>query len=136
MLWKVAAPRGWTVRQFSATATAPFAEQVLTMSRTGLLVSRHGPLLANAMFLPDGAAAYELLPYNWEWHQLSELYRNMTASVGTLHHMAWRPREPRWAAYASPSDAKFGPWNATECNSRCAPANCTTCRGRGVSPGA
>lgn len=31
----------------------------------GVLVARHGPLLANAVFLPPGALVLELLPYNW-----------------------------------------------------------------------
>jgi capsular polysaccharide biosynthesis protein len=107
MLWRVAAKRGWQVRHFSATAAAPFSEHILAMSQTGLLVARHGPLLANGMFLPRGAAVYELLPYNWEWQGLSQLYRNLTASVGSLHHFAWRPQEPQWAVYASDADAKY-----------------------------
>jgi hypothetical protein len=119
MLWRVAAKRGWMVRHFTATAAAPFSEHVLAMSQTGLLISRHGPLLANAMFLPPGGAVYELLPYNWEWQGLSRLYKNLTRSTGVLHHFAWRPKQPKWAVYHNDADAKFSSWNATECSGKC-----------------
>ncbi len=35
-------------------AAASFASYVSIMSKTGVLVSRHGPMLANALFLPPG----------------------------------------------------------------------------------
>lgn len=38
------------------TAAASFASYVSIMSKTGVLVSRHGPMLANALFLPPGEA--------------------------------------------------------------------------------
>jgi capsular polysaccharide biosynthesis protein len=60
------------------------------MARTGVLVARHGPLLANALFLPPGAVVLELLPYNWEWRGISEIYMNLTRSVGSVHHFAWK----------------------------------------------
>ena len=66
-LHEVGAKLGLAVRPYTVTATAPFASFVAAMSKTGLLVARHGPLLANAAFLPPGAAVLELLPYNWEW---------------------------------------------------------------------
>jgi hypothetical protein len=107
------------VRAFSATNAAPFASHVRTMARTGLLVSRHGPLLATSCLLPPGAAVYELLPYNWEWRGISQLYRNMTGSTGDTHHFAWRPRDPRWVTYASESDQKFAKWLPSECRGKC-----------------
>jgi len=39
-----------------AFAGAPFPSFLAAMARTGVLVSRHGPLLANGMFLSPGAA--------------------------------------------------------------------------------
>lgn len=119
MLWRVAARHGWTVRSFTATPTAPFADHVAAAAATGLLVSRHGALVANALWLPPGAATYELLPYNWEWQQTSQLYRNVTRSARVLGHFAWRPRDARWAAYESADDARFAPWTASECHSKC-----------------
>jgi hypothetical protein len=128
MLWRVAARFGWTVRRFSATTAAPFPEHVHTMAHTGLLVSRHGPLLATAMLLPQGAAVYEFVPFNWEWNRMSELYKNLTDSVGTLHHFAWRPHESWWAEYESVADSKFSPWSAAECQSKCASHSATAAR--------
>lgn len=118
MLWEVAAAAGWRVRPFTITNEAPFSAHVAAAARTGLLVARHGPALASAIFLPPGAAVYELLPFNWEWRHISQLYRNMTASVGDVHHFAWRPREPRWATYLSPDDARYSSWTAEECTAR------------------
>ena len=36
------------------TAGVAFHSYLAAMSRTGILVSRHGPLMANTMFLPPG----------------------------------------------------------------------------------
>lgn len=120
MLWRVAASFGWRVRPFTATNAAPFASHVHAMAGTSLLVSRHGPLLATACLLPPGAAVYELLPFNWEWRGISQMYRNMTASAGDIHHFAWRPRDKAWAQYASESDRKFASWLPSECLGKCA----------------
>lgn len=64
----VGAQLGMAVRPYSVTPGAAFPSFVAAMAKTGVLVARHGPLLANAMFLPPGATVLELLPYNWEWH--------------------------------------------------------------------
>ena len=45
---------GLAVRPYTATARAPFESYLSVMARTGILVSRHGPFLANAIFLPPG----------------------------------------------------------------------------------
>lgn len=45
---------GLAVRPYTATARAPFESYLSVMARTGVLVSRHGPLLANSIFLPPG----------------------------------------------------------------------------------
>ena len=45
---------GLTVRPYTATARAPFESYLSVMARTGILVSRHGPFLANSIFLPPG----------------------------------------------------------------------------------
>lgn len=146
------------------------------MARTGVLVSRHGPLLANTMFLPPGAGAQddalwhqlwhmlaclqvpgatvyagtkmqkslsltssgclrmykawpeqvfvtgavvlELLPYNWDWKGISEIYVNLTRSLGDVHHLAWRARHPRWAQYNNIDEQRYADWTAEECSSR------------------
>lgn len=45
---------GLAVRPYTVTARAPFESYLSVMARTGILVSRHGPLLANSIFLPPG----------------------------------------------------------------------------------
>lgn len=45
---------GMAVRPYSVTPGAAFPSFVASMAQTGVLVARHGPLLANAMFLPPG----------------------------------------------------------------------------------
>lgn len=125
MLWQVAATYGWKVRPLTITNAAPFASHVTAMSETGILMARHGPSIADAVFLPAGAAVYELLPYNWEWRQISELYRNITRSGGELHHYAWRANAAKWANYPTLDDERYSTWTAAECVSRC--ACCSSC---------
>jgi len=59
----------------------------------------------------------ELLPYNWEWTGICELYRNISRSVGDVHHVAWRASNMKWASYASADDERYGSWTAAECGS-------------------
>ena len=61
----------------------------------------------------------ELLPYNWEWRGVSTIYRNITASLGDVHHFAWRAQSAKHAAYESPDDARYGDWTHEECASTC-----------------
>ncbi len=42
---------------------------------------------------------FELLPYKWEWLGISQLYRNMTETAGSVHHFAWRPQDHNLALY-------------------------------------
>ena len=57
----------------------------------------------------------ELLPYLWEWEGMSMLFRNLTNSLGDVHHFAWRARRPRHVLYAAEKDTRFAEWNAEEC---------------------
>ncbi|BDA48143.1 hypothetical protein COCOBI_11-4020 [Coccomyxa sp. Obi] len=109
---------GLAVRPYTATARAPFESYLSVMARTGVLVSRHGPLLANSIFLPPGAVVMELLPYNWEWKGISKIYVNLTRSLGDAHHLAWRATHPKWAVYSNADQARYAEWTPEECNSR------------------
>lgn len=91
---------------------APFLSHMATMADTGLLVGRHGPLLASAVLLPPGAAVLELLPYKWEWRGVSRLYYNMTQSTGWLHHWAWRPLDAKWCRSVGQQRGQGG-WSST-----------------------
>ena len=60
----------------------------------------------------------ELLPFNWEWKGVSRIYKNITASMGDIHHFAWRAKHPKWAVYPSEHEARYAEWTAEECASR------------------
>ena len=60
----------------------------------------------------------ELLPYNWDWKGISEIYVNLTRSLGDVHHIAWRARHPRWAVYPNLDERRYADWTAEECTSR------------------
>ena len=63
---------GLRVRPYTATPRAPLASYVAAMARTGVLVARHGPLLANAAFLPPGAPSLLPPPTCWPTSILSQ----------------------------------------------------------------
>lgn len=109
---------GMKVRPYSITTQAHFNSYVAAMAKTGVLVARHGPVLGSTVFLPPGAMVLELLPYNWEWRGLSQIYLNLTRSMGDIHHFAWRAMSPQWAVYADPDDAKYSQWSIEECSSK------------------
>ncbi len=83
----------------SVSATASLGSHLEAVARTGVLVGRHAPVLASSMLLPPGAMVLELLPYKWEWSNLSMLHYNITQSVGDIHHFAWRPTHHKWAKF-------------------------------------
>ena len=60
----------------------------------------------------------EMLPYNWEWKGVSRIYKNITKSMGDIHHFAWRAKHPKWAVYPSDHEARYAEWTAEECAGR------------------
>jgi hypothetical protein len=94
-----------TVLEF--TDATPMAAQLAAMANTGLLVSAHTSALANAAFLPPGAAIVELIHLNWVW--LDQSFKVQSQARGDLHHWAWRATEPEHAQYIHPRDEqRFG----------------------------
>lgn len=108
---------GFTVRPYSPTASVPFSSLVSVMARTGVLVARHGPLMANALFLPPGAAVVELLPHNWVSKGRGEVYVNLTRTTAVVGHVAWFPKSAAEMEYEGAGDARYGNWKAEECSS-------------------
>lgn len=107
---------GYRLRPLSMTARAPFTSFLGAMARTGVVVSRHGPQLANSVFLPPGAIVVELLPFNWNSNSgIGDIYRNATWSSADVRHVAWRARHPRWVQYNSTDDERYSSWTAAEC---------------------
>ena len=75
------------VRVVEFTAATPFAEQLRTMAETGLFISVHTSNLANAQFLPPGAAVVEIIQRNWVWHNLDRSFQvrpNLDGSAGPV----------------------------------------------------
>ena len=68
---------GLKVRPYTVTPRAPLASYVAAMARTGVLVARHGPLLANAAFLAPGElrTRNRQLPCRFSAPQLSASHR-------------------------------------------------------------
>ena len=56
-------------------STTSFKEQLQIISETGVFISVHTSNLANAQFLPPGAAVIELIQRNWIWHNLDKSFQ-------------------------------------------------------------
>jgi len=97
------------VRVFEFTEDTPMADQLRAMRDTTILVSPHTSALANAVFLPPGAAVIELIQRNWVWDNLDRSFQVQTASLGDIHHWAWRATKREHIRYVNPRDAeRFG----------------------------
>ena len=106
-----------TVVEF--TSATPMTEQLKLMSKTCLLVSAHTSGLANAVFLPPGAAVMELIQRNWVWPNLDLSFKVQTQSLGDIHHWAWRARYPHEVEYLDQRDKeRFGgeEWSGEKCD--------------------
>ncbi len=55
-----------------------FSQQVAWMRATTILVAAHGAGLVNTLFIPPGAALYEIFPPKFDY----PLYRNMSQILG------------------------------------------------------
>lgn len=56
-------------------STTSFKKQLQIISETGVFISVHTSNLANAQFLPPGAAVIELIQRNWIWHNLDKSFQ-------------------------------------------------------------
>lgn len=108
-----------TVHTFEFTSSTPMVEQLKVMSSTCLLVSAHTSGLANAVYLPPGAAVMELIQRNWVWPNLDLSFKVQTMSLGDVHHWAWRAVHRHEAVYLNPRDEeRFGTeeWDGENCD--------------------
>ena len=107
------------VRVVEFTAHTPVAQQLHTMATTGVLLSVHTSALANAIFLPPGAAVVELIHLNWPWDSLDRSFKVQSDARGDLHHFAWRAVSKDHAQYINPRDEhRFGgeEWAGVKCD--------------------
>mmetsp|Transcript_1977 Transcript_1977/g.4896 ORF Transcript_1977/g.4896 Transcript_1977/m.4896 type:complete len:140 (+) Transcript_1977:1246-1665(+) len=86
------------------------------MASTGLLVSAHTSQLANAQFLPPGAAVLELIQRNW-FSPLDRSFKVQSNAIGDIHHYAWRCRHANCTSYIDQDVGRlYGHFTAEECS--------------------
>lgn len=121
MLRKVGDDFGLQVTSLSFTEGSPFSSFVEEWSSAAVVVTRHLPTVASSIFMAPGSMLLELLPFKWEWHNLSMLYFNMTRSVGDIHHFGWRPSSVEAARYKDRGIAqaiRYKDWLPGECHAK------------------
>lgn len=118
LLRRHAARHGAQARTVTLSTDAPFASHLDTLAASSVVVARHGPLLGTAALMAPGTAVFELLPYKWEWLGISQLYRNMTQTAGSVHHFAWRPQDHNLALYDHANYTRYHTWTPEECSAR------------------
>ena len=69
------------VRVVEFNATTSFHEQLQIIASTGIFISVHTSNLANAQFLPPGAAVFEIIQRNWCWEDLDKSFQVYTLSM-------------------------------------------------------
>jgi hypothetical protein len=126
-----AAGRHAKVRPYSPTKSVPLESFLGVMSRTSVLVGRHGELLANAMFLPPGAAVIELAPMNCQLGLTAGSFTALTTGQ-TSSYAVWRAPSAHFMRYASTEDFRYHVWNAKEC---AASTDCQKAHGRAAVRG-
>ena len=63
------------VRVVEFNTTTSFHEQLQVIAGTGVFISVHTSNLANAQFLPPGAAVFEIIQRNWVWENLDRSFQ-------------------------------------------------------------
>ena len=63
------------VRVVEFNSTTSFHEQLQVIASTGVFISVHTSNLANAQFLPPGAAVFEIIQRNWCWENLDRSFQ-------------------------------------------------------------
>ncbi|KAL3161243.1 hypothetical protein ABBQ38_009607 [Trebouxia sp. C0009 RCD-2024] len=104
------------VRVVEFNATTSFHEQLQIIASTGVFISVHTSNLANAQFLPPGAAVFEIIQRNWCWENLDRSFQVQTEMMGDIHHYAWRARHRNQTVYINKRDSeRFGDWTSQQC---------------------
>jgi len=97
-------------------STSSLYEQLLQMKETGVYVSVHTSNLANSPLLQPGSAVFEIIQRNWHWNGLDTSFRDQTASMGDIHHYAWRAQRLNETFYLYERDRiKVAHWPPEQC---------------------
>ena len=121
MLKRLGREFGLQVTSHSFTESSSFSSIVEEWSSAAVVVSRHLPSVASSIFMAPGSMLLELLPFKWEWHNLSMLYFNMTRSLEDIHHFGWRPSTVEAARYKDRGIAqavRYKDWLPGECHAK------------------
>eukprot|EP00798_Chlamydomonas_sp_ICE-L_P009431 gene9431-4061_t len=74
------------------------------MRKTGVFISVHTSNLANSPLLQPGSAVFEIIARNWHWNGLDTSFRDQTATMGDIHHYAWRAQKLNETVYLHKRD--------------------------------
>lgn len=78
------------VRVVEFNTTTSFHEQLQVIAGTGVFISVHTSNLANAQFLPPGAAVFEIIQRNWVWENLDRSFQVRFALLTVHTHITVR----------------------------------------------
>ena len=76
-----------SVRPYSPTLRTSLRSLVKRMVQTKLFVARHGSLLGCSLFMQKDTFVIELMPYRYDGLSTFSIYRQLTRSLGDVHHL-------------------------------------------------
>ncbi|KAI7842197.1 hypothetical protein COHA_004110 [Chlorella ohadii] len=90
------------VRVVEFDSSSSLREQLEMVASTGVFVSVHTSNLANALFLPPGAAVVEILQRNWAWEDIDQFFVSLTKQLEDVHHFALRAQGANETLHTEP----------------------------------
>ena len=103
------------VRPYSPTAHVSLKSLVMRVSRSRILIGRHGWMLSMALFLPPGSSVIELLQYNSDGLETYNMQSQIARSVGDITHLSWKPVNSSYVSYMAIEDERYASWLPGEC---------------------
>jgi len=106
---------GLSVRPYSPTLRTSLKSLVKRMVQTKVFVARHGPLLGCSMFMQKESIVVELMPFRYDGLNTFSLYRQLTRSLGDVHHLTLSNNDTKSVVFQSDEDEKYSRWLPGEC---------------------
>lgn len=103
------------VRPYSPTLGTPLKSLVKRMVQTKIFVARHGSLLGCSMFMQSGSFVIELMPYRYDGLDTYNVYRQLTRSLGDVHHLTLPNNNANSVVFQTHDDEKYANWLPGEC---------------------
>lgn len=104
-----------SVRPYSPTTRTSLSSLVKRMVQTKIFIARHGSLLGCSMLMQSGTFVVELMPYRYDGLNTFSLYRQMTRSLGDVHHLTISSNDTKSVIFQSDEDKKYAQWLPGEC---------------------